>query len=98
MDHQFLLVNLADLSELGDTGLGNPIVLMICPDLGDRVLSGFTDGLKLDDASIVITATPKRCKAIMEGIKLVGKKKLGRPVRCKIRKTTPVRFKVTKAE
>lgn len=97
MDHLFLLVNLADLSLLGDTGLGNPLILMICPDLGDEILGGSV-GIKLDEASVVIQATPERCKAIREGIQLVGREKIGRPVRCKVRRTAPTRFAVTKIE
>ena len=91
-DKVHLAVNLADLSGLGTLGsLGSPLNLMLREDLGDELLPGAwqpTGGV-LDGAVILVRTTRERAEDLMGGLEVVGKRKLGRKLRCSIRKAIP---------
>ncbi len=87
----YLMINLCDLHQLGAIGsLGSPLKMFINRELGDTLVNqAVYDRKQLDQNFVLVHCKPERADAIKNGLAVISKKKLGRAVRTRIRKTYP---------
>lgn len=88
---EYLWVNLCDLGDLGGVGgLGSPLLFMIVEELGDHLMPGcYYHPKKLDDMFVIVESFEKRLSAIIGGLNLVARKKIGRHIRMRHTKNMP---------
>lgn len=89
----YTVFNTEDLLTLGSSNvLGNPLIRMIRPELGDKLHEGeYKMGSGIDDFGTLVETTPERAAAIVDGLGVITNARKSRKIRHQTYKNMPNR-------
>ena len=87
----YLWLNIADLAAIGSIGsFGNPLTLIIQPELNDRQLSGYVSHPKsLDESYVIVRGTKDRMITIQRAMQVISKREIGWKLRTRLTTKPP---------
>jgi len=87
----YLWLNIADLAAIGSIGrFGNPLTLIIQPELNDRQLSGYVSHPKsLDESYVIVRGTKDRMITIQRAMQVISNREIRRKLRTRLTAKPP---------